>query len=442
MTELLDPIETQALPVRLPDGWEVAYVANSSLRGAAEDWPERMAMALNEPGAGLPLERLLSARRGGRVAIIVEDLTRHSPLERILPIVLREVRHAKVEDAQIEIFFATGMHPPLTAEEAREKLGPDVEGIAWRCNPWQQAGAHEVVGHVGNVEIAVDRGVLQADLRIVISSVSPHLQAGFGGGYKMFLPGCASLETIRGLHRQGIGRNMPQLVGTDVQHNRMRQVIDAGGELIDAAHGKTFVVQYILDGQDQPAVISTGEPIPAQRMLAKHAAVACGVIVPSGGDILLTNAAPRDYDMWQSFKGIANTLWAARPGGVVICMTRCPAGMNGIKPPPWPLSPSGTRKVVRFLGADNLANLVMRLVPRLAGDAGFFIRMATQILYRNHIFMVSPHLAESKAIFPGIRIFATAEEAVAAAGALLGGGRQRVVYFPSGGTTYPVPSRP
>ena len=416
-------------------------MATSSLRPASEAWPEHLARALNQPGTGLPLERLLLARRGERIALIVEDLTRHSPLERILPILLRELRHAGVEDSQLEIVFATGMHPPLTHEQARRKLGPECDGIAWRCNPWQDASAYEYVGRVGRVEVEVDRGVLQAGLRIIVSSVSPHLQAGFGGGYNMLLPGCASLETIRGLHRMGIGRSMGQLVGTDVDRNAMRQVIDGAGELIDAARGKTFVVQYILDPTDQPTAISTGEPLPAQRMLTKHAAVGCGVIVPTPGDVLITDASPRDFDLWQSFKSIANTLWAARPGGVIICLTRCPGGMNNVKPPRWPLSPAATRRAVQLLGPTNLAALVMRLMPRLAGDAAFFIRMATQVLHRNWIYIVSPKLVSDGAVFPGIRLFATLDDALAAARRQLGPGRQRVVHFPTGGITYPVPMK-
>lgn len=440
MTEVSLPWGKDQLQFSLPEDWELIQTANSSLRPAPDDWPDRLAVALGQPGSGLTLSKLLAARHGGRVVIIVEDLTRHSPLHQILDILLREIRYARVEDSQIEIFFATGMHPAMTPEQVREKLGPACDGLAWRCNPWQDKNAYVHVGTANGVEIAVDRGVAEADLRIIVSSVSPHLQAGFGGGWKMVLPGCAALETIRGLHRKGIGRNGAQLVGMDVLKNPMRLAIDAGGELLDAYKGKTFAVQYMLDDNDLPSAIATGEVLSAQRMLAKQSAVSCGVIVNEPCDVLITNAAPRDFDLWQSFKGIANTLWAARSGGVVICLTRCESGLNGMKPIKWPLSPEWTRRALRMLGAYNLASLVMRLVPQLAGDAGFFVRMATAALHRNPLFMVSPELAKQNVIFPGMRIFATPAEAFEAAGKLLGEGRQRVIVFPSGGTTYPLPT--
>ena len=439
MTDLSVPWGDGPLEFSLPEDWELVQTANSTLRAAPEDWPDRLAMALNQPEAGLPLSRLLAARRGGNIVLVVEDLTRHSPLPQILSILLREIRHAEIQDSQIEIIFATGMHPPLTPEEADRKLGPEVASIRRRCNACRDPAASVKIGSVGSVPVRIDRAVAAADLRIVVSSVSPHLQAGFGGGYKMILLGCASAETIRGLHRQGIGRSLRQQVGTDVLKNPMRMAIDSGGAMLEQAGGATFSVQYLLDDRELPCAIATGEVLPAHRMLAKQAAVFCGVIVPSPSDVLIANAHPRDFDLWQSFKCIANTLWAAREGGVVICLTRCPGGINNVKPMRWPLSPKATRTILRVLGPQNLAQLVMRLVPRMAGDAAFFVRIASGALHRNPILMVCPELARQGAVFPGMPIFPDVPQAFAAATKILGPGRQRVTLFPSGGITYPIP---
>ncbi len=237
----------------------------------------------------------------------------------------------------------------------------------------------------------------------------------------------------------GVGRSLQQHIGTDVLKNPMRQAVDAAGAMVDQAHGATFSVQYLLDGRELPCAVATGEVLPAHRMLAKQAAVACGVIVPAPADVLIANAYPRDFDLWQSFKGIANTLWAARSGGVVICLTRCPGGFNGVKPIRWPLRQKATRSILRVLGPQNLAQLVMRLAPHLAGDAAFFVRMATGALHRNPILIVCPELARAGATFPALPIFADTAQALAAAANILGPSRQRVVLFPSGGVTYPVP---
>ncbi|MCJ7544375.1 MAG: lactate racemase domain-containing protein [Phycisphaerae bacterium] len=426
------------LKVPLPDHWTLQQVAQASLPLAGDDWPDRLGQALAQPTGELPLGQLLAARRTGRIVLVVEDFSRHSPLEEILAVVMAELTRQCVSHEQVEIVFATGMHPPMSAEQARAKLGALAQMIRWRSNRCKERSRYVYLGQVRAVDLWVDRGVAEADLRIVISQVSPHLQAGFGGGYKMFVPGCGALETIRQLHRLGVGRRPRPWVGTEAGRNPMRMVIDAGGERVDQM-GKSFALQYVLDDADRPTFIVAGQMLAAQQMLAKRCAVACGVMVERTADVLVVNAYPRDCDLWQSFKGIANTRWAAREGGVILCFARCQDGMHGMDVPRWPLLGwRTTRRLVRLLGSETLSGLFTRLAPNLAGDAAFFVRLALQAIHRNTIFMVSPALAATGRSFPGLRIFADPAEAIRQAGRILGDSPQRVVVFPTGGTTYPV----
>jgi len=440
MPETSVPWGSSDLKISMPENWQLQQVAQPDLPPAPADWPGRLALALNQPTGEAPLGELLAGVGRGRVALIVEDATRHSPLGQILPVVLKEVRHAGLADEQVEVFFANGMHPAMTAQQASRKLGNCCPQINWRCNRYDDIAAHVRLGNIDGVELWVNRAVATADLRIIISSIYPHLQAGFGGGYKMIFPGCAHLTTIRGLHRKGIGRRARQLVGTDVLANPMRRVIDAAGMLLEEYHGRSFAVHYIMDNDDRPALIGAGDVLSTHRMMAKQCSVTCGVVIPAGGDVLITNAHPRDFDLWQSFKCIANTRWAARANGVIICLTRCAAGVHGMPLPPLPIRSSWLRQIVRWIGPANLSSLIVRLIPTIAKDAEFFVRLAAQAFHRNVIYMVSPTLAEAGVSFPGMPIFATVAEAVAAADTYLGPGPQRVVVFPSGGTTFPVPS--
>jgi nickel-dependent lactate racemase len=440
MPDLSVPWGHEQLALSLPDHWRVEQVARPSLRPAPEDWKDRLAVALTQPAAGEPLAKLLAARRHGRIVLIVEDVTRHSPVGEVLDVVLREIRHARVEDDQIDVLFACGMHPPMSREQACQKLGPAGEGLAWRSNPWHDASAHVYLGQVAKVPVWVDRALVSADLRILISAITPHLQAGFGGGYKMYVPGCAHLETIRAIHRLGIGRKPRQLVGLDAARNPMRAAIDEAGRLVDAAGGRSFAIQFLLDDRDGPAAVAAGEVLATYRMLRKKCSAACGVVTPGRADVLIANAHPHDFDLWQSFKCIPNTLWAARPNGVIICLARCQAGLYGMEVPPWPFSPTWTRRLVRLLGPVAVSSLLTRLVPSLAGDAAFFVRLAAQTLCRNPILMVSPALHASGGAFPGLEVLASMDEAVARAEELLPKGSRRVVVFPAGGTTFPIPA--
>ncbi len=438
MPELSLPWGPSELRIVLPEHWQLQQVARATLPKAKDNWPDELAMLISQSGGEAGLGQLLAARRGGRIVLVVEDATRHSPLAKIIEVIMREIAHARIADSQVEVVFATGMHPPVTIAEAVAKLGPFAQSLRWRSNCCHDQSAYVCLGRWGGIDVWLDRLVASADLRILISSVSPHLQAGFGGGYKMLFPGCARIDTIGALHRQGLSRSPRPLVGTDGAANPMRKAIDAAGQLADSNSGRSYGVLYVLDESDSPTLIAVGEPPSCQQMLAKRCSVACGVLTESPADILLVNAYPRDSDLWQSFKCIANTQWAARAGGVIVCLTRCEMGSYGMKIPPWPLSPSGTRRLVRLLGPAALGSLLTRLVPSLAGDAAFFVRLALATINRNPVLMVSPTLHAELGRFPGLTILPTVEQAFSLAEKILGGGSRRVVAFPAGGITFPV----
>ena len=439
MAELTVPWCGGELDVSLPRRWTLQQTAGPELKSAPADWPQRLAAALEQPGTGLPLSKLLQARPRGRVSVVVEDVTRGGPLAAILEVLMRELRFARVDPDRMEVVFATGIHPPMMAREVAEKLGLAGEGIRWRCNRCRESSGHVNLGRIGRVPVRIDRGVAGADLRIIVSSVSPHFQAGFGGGYRLLVPGCAHVETIRELNRLGIGPTERRLVGTEAGDNPMRKVIDAAGILIDQSGGRSFAVQYLLDEDSQPASITAGESIPTQRMLARQCSVACGIMVDQPADVLITNAHPRDFDLSQSVKCIANTRWAVRPGGVILALVSARVGLREASLPAWPVGPTWTRRVVRLLGPEAVCSLARRLAPSLALDAQPYLRLAVQMLYRNPIVLFAPFLHESGLVLPGVHVVATMERAIAAVEKLLPGRRRlRAIAFPAGGGTFPI----
>ncbi|NLF30858.1 MAG: DUF2088 domain-containing protein [Planctomycetes bacterium] len=446
MAPLSVPWGDGELALPLPDHWTLAQVARPSLARAAADWPDRLAQSLNRPEGSESLSAVLASLPShGRIVLVLEDITRHSPLARILPIIVRELDHAAIADERVEILFATGMHPAMTARDVSRKIGPLAERFAWRCNNAHDGGAHVRVGEVlhcsgsRRVPIYVDRRLVQADLRLVVAAVTPHMQAGFGGGAKMFVPGCAALETISRVHLTGLlGPLAAPAVGTEPAVNPMRRMIDAAGDLVDRSHGRTFAVQYVLDADDQPAAMASGDLRLGQQMLAKQCAAAMGIVIDAPADIVITNAWPRDYDMWQAFKCIANTAAAVRPNGVICALAHCPAGLNmgRIR---WPLSPAWTRRLVRAIGVKGIVSMLRRLRPGVHGESHFFIQLAVQTIHRNPVLLHAPELTRRGQSFPGLPLYDTPEALFAAADDRLGpNGSRRVIVFTAGGTSYPV----
>jgi len=438
MTKLTVPWHGEELELNLPNHWQLQQVASPELKPAEPDWPERLAVALDRPGTGQSLSKLLKARPNGRIVVIVEDVTRGGPLVRIIEVLMREIRFANTPAKQVEVVFATGMHPPMLAGEMVRKLGLNSSEIKWRCNACRDDSAHVRVGRIGKIDVRIDKGIAEADLRLIVSSVSPHFQAGFGGGYRLIAPGCAHIETIRGLSRLGMSPSSRQLVGTEAASNPMRSMIDTAGLMVDQHHGRSVAVQYLLDEAGEPTSISAGEVIPTQRMLAKQCSVACGIAVDSPADILVTNAFPRAFDLSQSLKCIAHTRWAVRPNGVILCLTPTRIGLRDVRLPWWPLNPVWSRRVVRLVGPEAIRSLARRLAPALARDADPYFRWAAQVFYRNPIVMYAPALHEAGLRLPGIQLVGELSEAFDAVQSLLGGDHFKTIVFPAGGTTFPI----
>ena len=93
----------------------------------------------------------------------------------------------------------------------RRRLGDDI-AATYRCfsPPVDDLSAYVDLGRTPQgIPVRVFRPVAEADLRILIGSVLPHLQAGFGGGYKLIFPGTSHRTTLGALHRQGLDSASP-----------------------------------------------------------------------------------------------------------------------------------------------------------------------------------------------------------------------------------------
>ena len=221
MADISIPWGDQTLTAPLPADWTVQQVAIPAIPSSGEDWIERLADAIAQPEGMPPLGKLLTARSDGRIVVIVEDLTRHSPLPVILETVFREFHHAGIPDENIEIFFATGMHPPMSPEEVAGKIGSGLaENIAWRCNPWRDRDAYVNLGVVraggATIDLLVDSGVKPIG-RVAIGTVKGDLHE-IG-------------KNLVGIMLEGAGFELIDL-GVDVSPDRFVQAAQDGTDVL------------------------------------------------------------------------------------------------------------------------------------------------------------------------------------------------------------------
>src|SRR5690242_13517643 len=187
------------LDVRLPDDLAVS-VLEPSKGTPLGDPTGAIGAALAQPIAAKPLAELARGRRDA--VVVISDKTRPIPYAIVLPPLLQTLERAGIDRQRIEILVATGLHRANSEDELKEMVGPDVvAGYRIRNHDARNVGQHVHLGRTERgTEIWLDRGLLDADLKIVTGLIEPHLMAGFSGGRKAVAPGCAGVEMMRSLH--------------------------------------------------------------------------------------------------------------------------------------------------------------------------------------------------------------------------------------------------
>ena len=298
------------------------------------------------------------------MAIVVDDPSRWTPVRDALPIVLRRLHAAGVRVEDVTISVGVGRH------HARRRRGDEAAGRRrrsrprYRCfsPPVDDLSAYVDLGTTSQgIPVRVFRPVARADLRILIGSVLPHLQAGFGGGYKLIFPGTSHRTTLGALHRQGLtgAGDAGRLLGGDAAANPMRQAIhEAAGWL-----GPCVSISHLIGGPGQVFRVLAGRPEPVQELLAAEARRRFQAARAAPADIVVAGNHPWPGDPMQSFKVLLHHRAAGRPGGVLV-------GLFWTDPDE--IDRSFPRTAMRLIAADGR--------PRAAGPSAGLVPLAERAM--------------------------------------------------------------
>jgi nickel-dependent lactate racemase len=268
--------------------------------------------------------------------------------------------------------------------------------------------------------------------------LEPHLLLGFGGGLKMIIPGCAAAETIGTNHMQGVDPDHFNYVGVHADNSPMRLDLEEGAQLLGR---EIFIVNAAVNEQARPTRFFCGDPIKAHRAGEAFVANLVRLEVPEQSDVVLTNSYPMDLDLRQSVKCMGNTLYACKPGGVLMGCAKCERGLGEMtlakKTLPYPLM----RGLLRVIGKRRVLALVEKAKRGEPVEEKFVGHFGLQMLRRNHLALFS----DSKELPPDIgrkmglaTSFTRVQDMIAWASKRVP--RSAAVWvFPFGGSTYAVP---
>lgn len=428
------------LPLGIPAAWRITDVTHPNLSRPVAAYAAALRAALDDPAGGLALEPLVGP--GSTVAIVVDDPSRWTPVRDALPVVLDRLAERGVPRAAITISVGVGRHHAVDPAAMARRVGPEV-AEAYRCfsPPVDDLSAYDDLGRTSDgVPVRVFRPVARADVRILIGSVLPHMQAGFGGGYKLIFPGTSHRTTLAALHRRGLGgADAARLLGGDAATNPMRRAI---GEAA-AGLGPCVSISHLLGPPGTVLEVAAGHPDPVQDRLAAAARrrFLAPPVPPEEVDVVIAGNSPWPGDPMMSFKVLLQHRSAGRPGGVLVgFFWTDPAEVDRTVPLPTLRAIAATGRPGAWAIRHGLT-LTDRLMNALHAPSEFLIRWARELVVDRTVLVYAPPLVERVGPRLGPVLLFDDQQALwdAAAAALPGVESPRCRVFPAGGLTYCPP---
>jgi lactate racemase len=368
------------LLVDLPDS---AHVVKPRFAPVVPDEAAALRDALRQPINSKPLRD--KVKPGNRVVIVHSDITRATPNERILPVLLAELESAGVARQDITLLNALGTHRPQTDAELRRMLGDRIVDD-YHClqhDAYDDANLVPLGTMSSGHPVRINRRYMEADVRILTGFIEPHFFAGFSGGPKGVLPSVAGAESVLTNH----GRAM-------IAHPKATWGVTEGNpiweEMREAAlrTNPTFLLNVTLNAERRITGVFAGE------MLAAHAA-GCAFVreramtpVDAPYDIVITTNSgyPLDQNLYQSVKGMSAASQIVRDGGAIIIAAACQDGI-----------PNHGRYAALLAQAGSPQNMLDILArPGFAEQDQWQVQIQANIQLRADVYVYSGGLADDQ----------------------------------------------
>lgn len=212
------------------------------------------------------LAKELQGRHDGEdVLVLIPDHTRSLPL----PMLFRALVETLSGAARLDFMVALGTHPPLSRAKLLQLVGSSKEEFEASYNhvglvnhAWHEPDAlislgtlpaerirelagdrwHPTLG--GDVDVRINRAVLDYDHVIILGPTFPHEVVGFSGGAKYFFPGISGADMINVTHWLGAMSGVRGTIGR--KYTPVREMIHAAAELVPTA---TTLVAVVVEGE-------------------------------------------------------------------------------------------------------------------------------------------------------------------------------------------------
>jgi lactate racemase len=277
--------------------------------------------AVRTPIGSRPLRDLVRAH--DRVAIVIPDITRPLPTDRLLPWLFAELDH--VPPSHFVIVNGTGSHRVQTPAELARMIGAEVAKRYRVVN--HDAQDPRTLAEAGRAAdghpLLLNREYVEADRRIVLGFIEPHFMAGFSGGFKGVFPAVADLASIMRYHSAAVIGH-PRSTWGILEGNPTQEIIRANGAVLPP----DFCVNVTQNRQRQITRFFCGDVLRAHVEGCAFAQATAMVACPRPFPIVVTTNGgyPLDQNLYQAVKGMSAAAQIVAEGGLIIAASKCDGG--------------------------------------------------------------------------------------------------------------------
>ena len=277
--------------------------------------------ALRHPIGTPPLAAIV--RPGERVAIVVNDITRLTRTDLLLPPLVAALNAAGIPDDDMFIVFALGIHRRQTDDERRLILGGEIHRRIRSFDhiSTDDAGLIEIGTTSFGNRVEINRRVWEADRIVLTGEIIYHLIAGYSGGRKSLVPGVAGFRTTTFNHRMIFD---PNCRAGKLEGNPAHE------DLLEACRmaEPDFLLNVVLSPEGRVIRVVAGHYDLAHREGCRTVDAMLRVALHRPYDVVVASAGgfPLDIDLRQAHKGLENACAALRPGGSILFYAECPNG--------------------------------------------------------------------------------------------------------------------
>lgn len=278
--------------------------------------------ALQNPVATPKLSEIIKEKNAKTVAIIVNDITRPTPYNYMLPPLLEELEAAQIVPENIKFIVATGSHRAHTDEENRSIFGDVVDKYTFISHDCDKNLAN--LGKLSNgSELLLNADVVNADIKIITGMVDLHYIAGFSGGRKSILPGVAGRALITENHSM---MTEPKATTGNYADNPVSLIQFEAAKKV----GVDFLINVVQNTKKELVKVAAGELEQAWLEGVAACQSVNMVFVDKQADVAIGSAGgfPKDINIYQSQKGIDNMDYIVRDGGTIILLAECSEGFG------------------------------------------------------------------------------------------------------------------